>query len=185
MKLIERWSLMQNNRKENVQEHCLQVAIFAHALAIIKNRHFSGNVNPERVATLAIFHDASEVITGDLPTPVKYFNNDMKEVYKRIEDYAVDQLLDYLPKNLRPDYESVFKKNEEERELWRLVKMADTLSAYVKCLEESKAGNEEFNHAKLSIEKKLKSYQSPELDYFLEHFITSFSLSLDEMHPSQ
>src|SRR5690606_21221546 len=134
MKLIDRWALMRGTQKENVQEHSLQVAMIAHALATIKNRYFNGNVNAERVAVIAIYHDAPEVMTGDLPTPVKYFNNEMKSAYQAIEKYAAAQLVKLLPPEMTTDYEGLFFPKEEDEELHSLVKYADTICAYIKCL---------------------------------------------------
>jgi 5'-deoxynucleotidase len=181
MKLIQRWSLMNNMRSENVQEHSLQVAIIGHALAVIGNKYFNKNYSPERVALLAIFHDASEVLTGDLPTPVKYFNSDIRDVYKGIEEKAIDKLLSLLPEELIKDYDSIFKLKELEKDLWPLVKGADSLSAYIKCLEEGNSGNLEFNRAKQTIMNSLKEMDLEEVNYFLENFIDSFSLSLDDL----
>ena len=181
MKLIERWSLMRNIRKENVQEHCLQVAIVAHALAVIKNKYFDGDINVEKVALFAVYHDASEVMTGDMPTPVKYFNSEIKTVYKAIEKHATQKLLSFLPMDLVPDYQHLLEPREEDAELWRVVKAADNLCAYIKCVEEGASGNKEFNRAKITIEGTLKEMKMQEVDYFLKQFIHSFSLSLDEL----
>lgn len=181
MKLIQRWSLMRNTRIENVQEHSLQVAIVAHALGLIGNKYFDKKYNVEKVALFAIFHDATEVLTGDLPTPVKYFNSDIKAVYKEIESDATKKLLSFLPKDLQIDYEKILTPSDEERELWRLVKGADSICAYTKCLEEQGTGNKEFNRAKIVIEESLRKMKMPEVDYFMKNFITSFSLSLDDM----
>lgn len=181
MKLIERWSLMRSTQKENVQEHSLQVAMVAHALAVVKNKFFEGRANPERVVTLALYHDASEVITGDLPTPVKYFNSDIREAYKDIEKRAEKQLLALLPQELYGAYEDFFDKKDKDKSLWDLVKAADTLCGYIKCLEEEAAGNKEFKQARETLEKKLKDMNRPEVMYFMENFIPSFSMSLDEL----
>ena len=181
MKLIERWSLMHNLRAENVQEHSLQVAIIAHALATIGNKYFDKNYNADRVCTLAIFHDATEVLTGDLPTPVKYFNPDIKNAYKEIESLATEKLLSYLPKEMIEDYSHILKQQTEDESSWKLVKAADTLCAYIKCLEESAAGNKEFNRAKITIENSLRKLESEEVSYFIKNFLHSFSLSLDEL----
>lgn len=172
---------MHNVRTENVQEHSLQVAIVAHALAVIGNKHFGKKFNPERVALLGIFHDASEVITGDMPTPVKYFNPEIKNAYKEIENDATNRLLSYLPADLKPEYETILFPHDKDAELWKLVKAADTICAYIKCLEEGAAGNKEFNRARASIEAKLKSIDLPEVEYFQKNFIHSFSLTLDEL----
>lgn len=181
MKLIERWALMHNIRRENVQEHSLQVAIVAHALAVLKNKFFNGDVNPERVALLAVFHDASEVLTGDLPTPVKYFNPDIKAAYRSIEAHANKKLLSFLPEVLHEEYKDILVGDEDEKEHWKLVKAADGLCAYIKCVEEGAAGNGEFNRAKATIELSLKEMELPEVDYFLRNFMPSFSLTLDEL----
>lgn len=180
MKYIQRWGLMRNTQSENIQEHSLQVAVIGHALAVIRNREFHGAVNPERVATLAVFHEASEVITGDLATPIKYFNPHINEAYKNIERIASDKLLSLLPEELREDYRPLlFQEDSEEH---RLMKAADKICAYLKCLDELKAGNKEFEKATASIKKELKKLGMPEVDYFLEHFAPSFSLTLDELN---
>jgi len=181
MKLIERWSLMHNLRPENVQEHSLQVSIVAHALATIGNKYFNKNYNSDRICTLAIFHDATEVLTGDLPTPVKYFNPEIKNAYKEIEQLATDKLLSYLPKEMMEEYTNIFKKQDEDIESWKIVKAADSLCAYIKCVEESAAGNKEFNRAKITIENSLLAMDLEEVGYFIKNFLHSFSLSLDEL----
>lgn len=181
MKLIQRWALMHNVRQENVQEHSLQVAIIAHALSVIGNKYYQKSYNQERVALLSVYHDATEVLTGDLPTPVKYYNPEIREAYKAIENSATDKLLSLLPEDLVPEYQDIFKMKEEDKELWRLVKAADSLCAYIKCLEESAAGNKEFNQAKVAIKETLDKMDMKEVEYFLSNFIKSFSLSLDEM----
>lgn len=182
MKLIDRWSLMRCTQKENVQEHCLQVAVTAHALALISNKYFGGRLNPEKVATLAIFHDATEVLTGDLPTPVKYFSPELRAAYGAIEDHAADQLVKLLPEDLRGDYKKLLSLPEEDAEARGIIKAADTLCAYIKCLEEVAAGNHEFSGARKTIEGKVNSLRKrPEVDYFVKNFVPSFSLSLDEM----
>lgn len=180
MKLIDRWSLMRCTQRENVQEHSLQVAIIAHALALIKNQRFEGRLEPEKIAVQAIFHDATEVLTGDLPTPVKYFNEQIRSAYLAIEDHAVSQLLSLLPGDLQGEYGKIFAN--EDPDAARIVKSADVIAAYIKCLEEEAAGNHEFSRAKKSLEQKLRSLsEHPEVYYFIEHFIPSFSLTLDEI----
>lgn len=182
MKLIDRWSLMRCTQRENVQEHSLQVAMVAHALALVKNKYFEGRVPAEKVAVCAIFHDATEVITGDLPTPVKYSNPEIREAYKAIEGRAAEQLLKLLPPDFQSEYRGLFAASDEEGEIRDLIKAADSLCAYIKCLEEIAAGNTEFSRAKKSIEDKVRSLQSrPEVDYFVRHFIPGFSLTLDEL----
>ncbi len=180
MKHIQRWGLMHCTHKENVQEHSLQVAVIAHALALIKNKHFNGKVNPERVALLGIYHDATEVITGDLPTPVKYFSADIKQAYKNIEKFAADRLIDLIPTEFQSDFKNLLY-GDDNTEHESLVKSADAIAAYIKCCEEQATGNAEFGRAKIAIEEKIKSMASPEVKYFMRHFVPSFSLSLDEI----
>ncbi|MCG8708134.1 5'-deoxynucleotidase [Brenneria sp. 4F2] len=181
LKLISRWPLMRNVRTENVSEHSLQVAFVAHALAVIKNRKFNGGINAERIALLAMYHDASEVLTGDMPTPIKYYNDQIAHEYKKIEKIARQKLIDMLPPELQQDYQSLLDEQHMSEEERAIVKQADALCAYLKCLEELSAGNTEFTLAKARLEKTLQQRQSPEMDYFMTVFIPSFSLSLDEI----
>ncbi|MEQ1975226.1 5'-deoxynucleotidase [Xenorhabdus sp. SGI240] len=181
LKLINRWPLMRNVRTENVSEHSLQVAFVAHALAIIKNRKCNGNVNPERIALLAMYHDASEVITGDLPTPIKYYNPQIAHEYKKIEKIAQQKLLDMLPTELQDDFRTILDEHLHSEEEIHIIKQADALCAYLKCLEELSAGNTEFNQAKKRLDKTLAERRSEEMDYFIAVFVPSFSLSLDEI----
>ncbi|HCJ7334951.1 TPA: 5'-deoxynucleotidase, partial [Enterobacter hormaechei subsp. xiangfangensis] len=157
LKLINRWPLMRNVRTENVSEHSLQVAMVAHALAAIKNRKFNGQVNAERIALLAMYHDASEVLTGDLPTPVKYFNSQIAQEYKAIEKIAQQKLIDMVPEELRDIFGPLIDEHQYTEEEKSLVKQADALCAYLKCLEELSAGNNEFLLAKTRLEKTLES----------------------------
>lgn len=181
MKLIDRWGLMRCTQRENVQEHSLQVAVISHALALIKNKYFYGNLNPEKIALLAVFHDATEVLTGDLPTPVKYFSGEIRDAYKNVEGHAVNQLVSLLPADLRNEYKSLLD-TEADKEAHAIIKAADTISAYIKCLEELSAGNHEFSRAQRSIGEKLEKLKArPEVDYFLKNFVPSFSLTLDEI----
>ncbi len=182
MKYINRWALMRNTREENLCQHSMETAAFAHALALIKNKHFGGNLNADRASTLALYHDMPEIITGDLPTPVKYFSPDMKEVYSRVENNACQKLVSMLPEELQEDYTPLFFKNEEDEYLWKIVKAADKISALTKCLEEKKAGNAEFDSALKSTEKSIRDMHMQEADYFLDTFIPSFSLTLDEQN---
>ncbi|WJV61267.1 5'-deoxynucleotidase [Pectobacteriaceae bacterium CE70] len=181
LKLIVRWPLMRNVRMENVSEHSLQVAFVAHALAVIKNRKFNGNLNAERIALLAMYHDASEVLTGDMPTPIKYYNAQIAHEYKKIEKIAQQKLIEMLPAELQQDYSMLLDDKFTGEDEHAIVKQADTLCAYLKCLEELSAGNNEFLMAKARLEKTLQQRQSPEMDYFVTIFIPSFSLSLDEI----
>ncbi|WP_140919344.1 5'-deoxynucleotidase [Limnobaculum xujianqingii] len=181
LKLISRWPLMRNVRTENVSEHSLQVAFVAHALAVIKNRKFNGNVNPDRIALLAMYHDASEVLTGDMPTPIKYYNPQIAHEYKKIEKVAQLKLIEMLPEELQQDFRSVLDDNYYSEDEKLVVKQADALCAYLKSLEELSAGNNEFTLAKQRLEKTLKLRHSPEMEYFINVFVPSFSLSLDEI----
>lgn len=181
LKLINRWPLMRNVRTENVSEHSLQVAFVAHALAIIKNKRFNGTVNAERIALLAMYHDASEVLTGDMPTPTKYYNPQIATEYKKIEKIAQNKLIDMLPKELRDDFRVLIDDNFYDETEKSLVKQADALCAYLKTIEELSAGNNEFKLAEQRLKKTLSERESPEMDYFLDVFVPSFSLSLDEI----
>ena len=183
MKLIYRWPLMRNVQKENISEHSLQVAMVAHALALIENRKFGGTLNPEQAALLALYHDATEVLTGDLPTPLKYHNPAIATEYKKIEKLAEQRLLDLLPAEFVEDYRPLIDSDHQDPELTRVVKAADTLCAYSKCLEELAAGNKEFVVAKRRLETILESRMTPAVRYFLDVFIHSFSLTLDEISP--
>lgn len=181
MKYITRWGLMRNTQPENIQEHSLQVALIAHALAVIKNRFYGGSVNPDRIAVLGMYHDCNEIITGDMPTPVKYFNPQISQAYKAVEDISRNKLLSMLPKELKEDYTHILFSEHNDYESWRLVKAADRLSAYIKCLEEVKAGNREFKKASEAILKSIMEIDLPEVGYFMENFMPSYSLTLDEL----
>lgn len=181
MKFIKRWGLMHNTYSENVQEHSLRVAQIAHALALIRNRKFGGAVSPERVAVLAIYHDAGEVLTGDLPSPIKYFNPEIRDAYHRIEASAAETLVGMVPKELEADYRSVLKPGADDEAHVALVKAADKICAYLKCLEEMAAGNKEFSKAEQALLDAVTSLDLPEVRYFLETFVPSFRLTLDEL----
>ena len=180
MKYIDRWALMPNANKENIAEHSHSVAVIAHALALIGNREFGKNYNPERAALLALYHDTTEVITGDMPTPVKYYNDEIKSVYKDIEKTAGDRLLKMLPDDYKQDYVSLFHKSDEDKQMWKLVKAADKISALVKCIEENRMGNREFDIALKSQEQKIADIDMPEVKFFSEHFLKAYYLTLDE-----
>lgn len=180
MKYINRWGLMHNTREENLCEHSLEVAIIAHALAVLRNTRFGGALNPERAALLAMFHDTSEIITGDLPTPVKYHNPEIRQAYRKVEEEAQERLLALLPEDLRPAYNPLLREREEDRELWKLVKAADKLSALIKCLEERRMGNLEFEKAEHSLRESVKAMRLPEVECFLAEFLPSYCLTLDE-----
>lgn len=180
MKYIKRWSLMRSVAEENIMEHSQQVAVTAHALAVIKNKLFGGNVDESKAVMYALYHESAEVITGDLPTPIKYFNTEIQHAYKDLESIAADKLLKMLPKELEEEYFEVIKPDTLSYE-YKIVKAADKLSAYIKCIEELKAGNQEFKKAKESIEKEIKSKNMQEVNYFFDNFIQSFYLTLDEL----
>lgn len=181
MKFIKRWGLMHNTYPENVQEHSLRVAQIAHALAIIRNRLFEGSVNPDRVAVIALYHDASEVITGDLPAPIKDFNPEINKAYREIEASAAKRFLSMVPDELLGDYRAVLVPDESERVHREIVRAAYKLSAYIKCLEEMAAGNREFSKAEESLRATVEELKLPEVGYFLETFVPSFRLTLDEL----
>ncbi len=177
MKNIYRWGLMRNTRSENLSEHSLEVAQIAHALAIINRKRFGGNADPNFAAAVAMYHDTSEIITGDMPTPIKYYNSEIKTAYKKIETVATNELLEMLPGDFKDEFEKIYSPDELT---CRLVKAADKLSALIKCTEELNMGNREFLVAKESAYSAIKAMHLPEAEVFLEEFIPSFSLSLDE-----
>ena len=181
MKLIYRWPLMRNVQPENISEHSLQVAMVAHAMALIENRKFGGQLDPNQIAVMALYHDATEVLTGDLPTPIKYHNPASASDYKKIEKLAEQRLLAMLPAELIEDFRPLLDSSQQELAAARLVKAADTLCAYSKCLEELAAGNHEFELAKRRLEKMLDERMTPTVRYFLDVFMPSFALTLDEM----
>lgn len=181
LKLINRWPLMRNVRTENVSEHSLQVAFVAHALAIIKNRKFNGNVNAEHIALMAMYHDSSEVLTGDMPTPTKYYNPQITVEYKKIEKIAQNKLIAMLPAELQADFRPLIDEDYYSEQEKNIVKQADVLCAYLKTIEELSAGNNEFKLAKQRLKKTLSERNSPEMEYFMQVFVPSFNLSLDEI----
>ena len=190
MKYIERWALMRNSAPENISEHSMEVAMLAHGLAIIGNEKHGKNYNVERAALMGLYHDATEIITGDMPTPVKYHDDDIKTAYKRVEAAAGKSLVGMLPDYMQRYYEPLFlsesaEGNEVEgkeiSDLWRIVKAADKLSALIKCIEEEKAGNKEFSTAHLTIFTALSKMQMPEIDTFIEDFLPAYSKTLDEL----
>ena len=179
MRYIGRWGLMRNTEPENIQEHSHMVAVLAHALAVIRRDRFGGTVDPGRVTAAALYHDAPEILTGDLPTPVKYANEKIQAAYKAIEDDAARRLVEMLPQEMQASFSAVL--HEEDPEVLALVKAADKLSAHLKCLEELKAGNQEFGSAAEQTRQALEDYRMPELDYFLTHFLPAFSCTLDQL----
>lgn len=196
MRYINRWALMRNTRTENIEEHSLQVAVIAHAIAVIRARLYpndrQGNpriqVDPNLVATLAIYHDTDEILTGDMPTPVKYFNPAIQQAFKDVEKEAVKKLLRMLPDELAPSYQDILSPDKSDPmigQAMKIVKSADRISAYIKCIEEEKAGNKEFVSAsksiRQSIQKAIEDNDLPEVEHFMKEFIPAFSKTLDEL----
>lgn len=179
MRYIGRWGLMRNTFQENIQEHSHMVAVLAHGLAMIQRDILGQPADPDRCAAAALFHDASEILTGDMPTPIKYYNPDIKTAYKEIEAMASQRLLSMLPPELQPGYAPLL--NESDASVRVIVKAADKLSAYIKCLEELKAGNSEFESAARQTEQSLREMDLPCLDWFMAHCLDSFRLNLDEL----
>lgn len=178
MRYIDRWSLMRNTVKENNAEHSLMVCFIAHCLAVIENEFFGGDYDVCKIGMIGAYHEASEVITGDMPTPIKYFSKEIHDAYKSVENVARDKILATLPEKLTGYYDDLINASPDE---YKLVKYADKLTAYVKCVEEQATGNSEFKKAAKSIEKELEGYGSRSVDYFMETFVPSFALTLDEL----
>ncbi len=184
LKLISRWSLMRNTQPENDAEHSLQVAMIAHAIAVIGRDRYQRATDPEHVLSLAVYHDATEVMTGDLPTPVKYHNDELRSAYRRLEDVSADRLLTLLPEDLRPAFSPYLKQEKGyDRDV---VKAADRISAYIKCMEERRAGNREFDYAAENVLRSIREITLPEVHDFLRDFLPAFEMTLDELnHPTQ
>ena len=180
MRYIERWSLMRNSIQENIQEHSHMVAVIAHALGVIRRDVYGIPCDPEACAAVALYHDASEILTGDLPTPIKYHDEEIMSAYRRVETIASEKLLSMLPPELQPAFEPILV-GETQRELYPIVKAADKLSAYIKCIEERKAGNNEFLNAEKQTLAAIHAYGLPEAEYFIERFIPAFEKTLDEL----
>lgn len=181
LRLIKRWGLMRNVQEENVMEHSWQVATIAHALAVIAQDRFEEDISPEKVATTALYHDCSEIITGDMPTPIKYHSETIANAYKEIENEAEHELLNLLPSNLRSSFTSYILHQNIPTQVAAYVKAADRISAYLKCQEELDAGNKEFSSAKKEIEAAIRGLNMPAVDYFMSTFIPSYQLTLDEL----
>jgi 5'-deoxynucleotidase len=181
MKYINRWALMRNSDYENIAEHSLEVAMLAHCLCLIGNKRFGKNLDADKAAVIGLYHDAPEIITGDMPTPVKYFNSDIRNIFGQIEDNAADKLLGMLPDDIRDDYRPFFFKEKGDEYLWKLVKAADKISALIKCIEEKKAGNSEFTKAEEGTLNSIKAMKLEEADAFLKECLPAYSLSLDEL----
>jgi 5'-deoxynucleotidase len=181
MRFIRRWGLMHSTHVENIQEHSLRVALIAHGLAVIRNRLFGGAVDAGRMAVLAMYHDAGEVLTGDLPRPVKYFNPEIEVSYRRIETVARGKLLGMVPEPLRPEYAGLLHQDSATPDEQGLIKAADKLCAYMKCLEEVTAGNREFAEAEKALRQAIEAIDLPEVRYFVATFVPSFRLTLDDL----
>ncbi len=185
MKYINRWGLMRNTRQENICEHSLETAVIAHALASIGNQRFGRAYDPNRAAMLALLHDASEIITGDMPTPVKYHSEEIRQAYADVEGMAVERLVSMLPEELRPSYRELMTMSAPgDQELKPLVKAADRISAVIKCVEERQSGNQDFREAEKSTRKALEDMALPEAEHFLQEFLPSYGLTLDEQNYS-
>lgn len=173
---------MKNSQPESLSVHTLDTAVVAHCLGVLRNRRFGGNCDVQRLVMLAMYHDCSEILTGDMPTPIKYYNPDIKEAYKKVEAVANQKLLEMLPEDLRPDYEMFFDHSGEDPELLKLLKAADKISALIKCIEEENSGNHEFSKAKISITTSLEEMEIPEVKTFLTEFLPSYGLTIDELN---
>lgn len=182
MKFIERWSLMRNSRQENLSEHSLEVSMLAHALAVISNERLGNSLNTQKAALIGIYHDATEIITGDMPTPIKYFNENIQGAYKEVEKHAKKRLHSMLPDYMQKSYEDVFFQADEDAYLWKLVKAADKLAALIKCIEEEKTGNTEFIQAKKSIRKLIDDMKLKEVEIFIREFLPAYGKTLDELN---
>lgn len=181
MKYIKRWALMRNSEPENISEHSLEVSMLAHGLAVLGNRRLGKHLDADRCAVIGLYHDAGEILTGDMPTPIKYYNRQIASVFHDIEDDASNMLLAMLPEDIREDYRGVFFRAEGEEELWRIVKAADKISALIKCIEEAKAGNREFDSAAKTLEAAIHALQVPEAELFLTEFLPAYYRTLDEL----
>lgn len=181
MKYIDRWALMRNSRRENVSEHSLEVSMIAHALAVMGNTYLGKSLDAERTALLGLYHDATEIITGDMPTPVKYYNAQIRNTYKEIESRAASTLIRMLPEEMQAAYREILEPGEKDAYLLRLVKAADKLSAYIKCLEEEQAGNREFKNAGEVTRRYIDEMGIPETELFFRYFLDSYGKNLDEL----
>ena len=181
MKYINRWALMRNEHSENLCEHSFEVSVIAHALAVIGNKRFGKSLDGERAALLGLYHDTPETLTGDMPTPVKYYSEEVRLAYKTVEENACRSLVEMLPEDFKEDFAPFLIPDEADAELWKLVKAADKISALIKCLEEKKAGNSEFVKAGEGVRKSIESLDSPEAKVFLEEFLPAYELTLDDL----
>ena len=182
MKYIDRWALMRNSYTENISEHSLEVSILTHALCVIGNKRLGKTLDAEKAVLVALYHDASEIITGDMPTPIKYLNKDIKGAFKDIEAQACNRLIDMLPEDMKESYREIFFPNDSLVYELKLVKAADKLSALIKCIEEEKMGNMEFRSAGKTLERSVKDMALKEADIFMEEFLPAYHLTLDELN---
>lgn len=181
MKYIDRWALMRNTEEESLIQHSYEVAVIAHALAVISNKRLGTNYDAQKVALMGLFHDTSEILTGDMPTPVKYYSPEITNAYKKVEEVATGKILDMLPEDLRPEYEDLLMPKEADAELWKLDKAADKISALIKCVEEQKAGNKEFDKAREATEASIHKMNCEPAEIFLRDFLPSYELTLDQL----
>lgn len=181
MKYIDRWALMRNTEKESLSQHSYEVAVIAHALVVISNKRLGTDYDASKTALIGLFHDASEILTGDMPTPVKYYSPEILGAFKKVEEVATDKILNMLPNDMQSDYQDLMIPKEEDEALWKLVKAADKLSALIKCIEEEKAGNREFTKARESTEKSIHKMDCEAAEIFMKEFLPSFELTLDQL----
>ncbi|MEG0545596.1 MAG: 5'-deoxynucleotidase [Oscillospiraceae bacterium] len=181
IKYLNRWVLMRNTTYETLSSHSYEVATLSHALAVIGNKRLSKNYNAERAALIGLYHDTPEVITGDMPTPVKYYNKELRSAFESVENFACNKLVSMLPEDMQSEFEPLFFKEEKDAPLWKLVKAADKISAYIKCIEERKAGNCEFSDAEKAIKKAIELLELEEAKIFMEEFLPAYELPLDKL----
>ena len=181
LKLIDRWALMRNSMPENLSEHSLEVAMLAHTLAVIGNRYFGKELDAKQSALIGMYHDATEIITGDMPTPIKYFNRDIQEAFQAIEANAAYRLVMMLPEEMQEEFREIFEPGFQYEYEKKLVKAADKLSALMKCIEEAKAGNREFAQAEQATLEAITAMKLPEVEYFMKKFLPSYYKTLDEL----
>ncbi|NCC87343.1 MAG: 5'-deoxynucleotidase [Clostridia bacterium] len=181
MKYINRWALMRNTQNENLSQHSHEVAVIAHALTVISNKRFGTSYNAERASLLGLYHDTAEILTGDMPTPVKYHSPEIRNAFKNVEDVATEKLLSMLPDDIKDEYNSLLFAQKEDADLWKFVKVADKISALIKCIEEEKAGNTEFVKAAESLKNLIAQMNMPAANMFVDEFLPSYSLTLDQL----
>ena len=181
MKYINRWALMRNTQNENLSQHSHEVAVIAHALTVISNKRFGTSYNAERAALIGLYHDTAEILTGDMPTPVKYHSPEIRNAFKNVEDVATEKLLSMLPDDIKDEYNSLLFAQKEDADLWKFVKAADKISALIKCIEEEKAGNTEFVKAAESLKNLIAEMNMPVANMFVDEFLPAYSLTLDQL----